>query len=350
MDEEVSMNTETQTEIRAGLLDKRTRLEDWLEAASTEDRQVQLGSLEEEAVYTHLEVIEHSLEKEQAGELGICKICHGQIEDELLQMDYTAEVCLGDLSQEEVRSLELELQLAQTVQKSLLPQQGPDTPSLEISAFSRPAQMIGGDYFDFFQFGDGTQGLAIADVAGHGISAALHMASVQALLRTLVPISDSPLAVVEHVQRLLIHNVRFANFVTLFLASFDPKTHMLQYCNAGHNPPILLRPMADGDVSLCWLHPTGAAVGLVEGLELRQASIQVDPGDILLLYTDGITEAMNAAGDPFGDDRLALSARRYANASPREVVQHIRQELLSFVGQQPFADDTTIVACRILDG
>ncbi len=342
------MNTETQPEIRSGLLEKRTRLEGWLESTPAQNRQMQLGPLEEEAVYAHLEVIERSLEKEQTGELGICKICHGSIEEPLLEMDYTSEVCLGDLSQEEVRSLELELQLAQTVQKSLLPQQTPDTPNLEISAFSRPAQMIGGDYFDFFQFNNGTQGLAIADVAGHGISAALHMASVQALLRTLVPTSDSPLIVVEHVQRLLIHNVRFANFVTLFLASFNPASRILQYCNAGHNPPILIHPGANGEPSQCWLHPTGAAVGLVEGLALQQESVHLDPGDILLLYTDGITEAMNAAGEPFGYDRLAQAAVQRSNASPREFVQHIRHALLDFTGQQPLADDTTIVACRVL--
>jgi sigma-B regulation protein RsbU (phosphoserine phosphatase) len=342
------MAVEAHSEIRTSLVEKRACLEDWLETCPAVERQETLGLLDEQAVHAHLQVVEQSLEKVESGEFGICKICQGHIEEELLYMDYTAEVCLGDLSEEQVRGLELELQLAQTVQKSLLPQQAPETPHLEVAAFSRPAQMIGGDYFDFFEFGNGLQGLVIADVAGHGISAALHMASVQALLRTLVPANTSPAAVVEHVQRLLIHNVRFANFVTLFLASFDPVSWELTYCNAGHNPPILVRQAASGEKLLHRLAPTGAAVGLVEGLALGEATIRLDPGDMLLLYTDGITEAMDAAGEPFGDERLMQVVGQRPDSSPKELIQDIRQALLHFTGQQPLADDTTLVACKIL--
>ncbi len=110
---------------------------------------------------------------------------------------------------------------------------------MELAAFSKPAQMVGGDYFDFFQFRRRRrQGLAIADVAGHGISASLHMASIQTLLRTLIPSSNSPQEVVEHLHRLLVHNMRFDNFVTLFLASYNPETQTLIYSNAGQNPPL----------------------------------------------------------------------------------------------------------------
>jgi sigma-B regulation protein RsbU (phosphoserine phosphatase) len=262
-------------------------------------------------------------------------------------MDYTSSVCLDHFSQAEKHSLEMELELAQTVQRSLLPQQIPETPDLEIAAFSRPAQLIGGDYFDFIPFSDGAQGLAIADVAGHGVSAALHMASIQALLRTLIPISSSPAEVSEHVQRLLIHNVRFSNFVTLFLAAYDPVTHGLKYSNAGHNPPLLLSGEGNGRASQQWLRPTGAAIGLVEGMTFGEQSLQVQPGDVLILYTDGVTEAMRPDGEQFGYERLAQAASRWANGSSWELVQGIRQELLDFTRQEAQADDVTLIVCRI---
>ena len=196
------------------------------------------------------------------------------------------------------------------MQRSLLPQQLPDSPYLEFSAFSRPAQMIGGDYFDFFQFADGGQGLTIADVAGHGVPAALHMASIQALLRTLIPVNSSPKEVLSHIQRLLIHNVNFSNFVTIFLASFDHATHLLKYTNAGHTPPLLLRPNGAGLPFTDWLYPTGAAIGLIEELLMQEAVIAVQPGDVLVMVTDGVTEAMDASGEQFGYERLTQAASK----------------------------------------
>jgi sigma-B regulation protein RsbU (phosphoserine phosphatase) len=342
------MYSEFLDQLRTGLTEKKANLTDWLETASPDEKKTHLGTVDEQAVHAHLEVIESSLDKVEGGIFGLCEICHEDVDTPLLEMDYTSSICLGHFTPQEVESLELELELAQTVQKSLLPQQIPDSPYLDIAAFSRPAQVIGGDYFDFFQFADGRQGFAVADVAGHGISAALHMASIQALLRTLIPTSNSPAAVVQHIHRLLIHNLRFANFVTLFLAAYDPDSDTLTYCNAGHNPPLLLGSGGNGVRSSRWLDPTGPAVGLVEGMIQGEAAVQVSPGDILVMYTDGITEAMDAQGEQFGYERLARVVNRWANGSSSELVQHIRQELQEFTLEEALADDTTILACRFL--
>lgn len=338
------MKPEAKTDIRNGLLEKRQQLNEWLEEPA-EKRQVQLGPASEEAVQSHLEVIDTAVEQADDGTLGICIVCHGSVEEVLVEMDYTTKVCLDDMSPEQARSLEMELQLAQTVQRSLLPQDVPDTPLLETAAFTRPAQIVGGDYFDFFRFQDGAHGLAIGDVAGHGVSASLHMASVQALLRTLIPISQAPSDVVEHVNRLLIHNVRFATFVSLFLGAFDPKSHTLAYCNAGHNPPLVYRGGNGGDA--LWLSPTGAAIGLVEDVPFRAEKVQMMPGDVLLLYTDGVPEAVNLQGEQFGYERLAQSLRGWGNSSAREVIQGIRQELDSFTQGGPLTDDVTLVVAKI---
>lgn len=330
-----------------GLEEKRSQVSEWLRETPPQKRRVCLGSTSESGVQSHLSVIEMALEKAASGTLGTCTVCRETVETGLLEMDYTSDVCLSHLSSEERRNLELELELAQTVQRSFLPQRVPELPFLEIAALSRPAQIIGGDYFDFLRFADGSQGLVIADVAGHGVSAGLHMASAQALLRSLVPTSDSPADVLERLNRLWIHNVRFTTFVALFLASFDPATHRLSYSNAGHSPPVVVRGGDAGEDGASWLLPTGAAVGLVEEGSYTPEALQLHPGDILVMYTDGVSEARNADGEEFGRERLAATMRHNLDGSARDLVQAARQELEAFSQGQALADDMTIVICRI---
>ena len=168
-------------------------------------------------VQDHLQVIDKSLEKVEEGTLGICEICHERVDDELLTMDYTATVCLGHFSEEELRQLESELEMSQVVQRALLPQEAPRIPGLNVAAFSRPAQIVGGDYFDFVPFKDGGHGFVMADVSGHGVSASMLMTSLQTAFHTLVPGAESPLEVLERINHLYMHNINFTTFVTIFL-------------------------------------------------------------------------------------------------------------------------------------
>jgi len=199
-----------------------------------------LGPSTEQSVICCVDVIDEAIAKADTKTLGKCEVCHEDVDPELLEVDYTASVCIDHLSEQERRHLEGELELAQNVQKMLLPQEAPTITGLEIAAFSRPAQILGGDYFDFIDFRNGFHGLAIADVAGHGVSASLHMASIQALLRTLVPVNESPAEVMRQVHKLFIHNIRFETFVTFFIGAFDSSTKAFTYCNAGHQPPLVL--------------------------------------------------------------------------------------------------------------
>jgi sigma-B regulation protein RsbU (phosphoserine phosphatase) len=248
---------------------------------------------------------------------------------------------------EERHQLESELALAQEVQKTLLPQEVPNIPGLEIAAFSRPAQIVGGDYFDFVDFSNGLHGLAIADVAGHGVSASLHMASIQALLRTLVPINISPADVMRQIHKLFIHNIRFETFVTFFIGAFDPSTKTLTFSNAGHQPPLVLHKNKSKKESVEMLRPTGAAIGLVEGAEFTEKTIELHEEDLLVLYTDGITEAVNLQNQEFGRERLIKLSQQVNNSPVKQVVQEIRQGLEEFSEGKPLADDTTIVVCKI---
>ena len=226
-------------------------------------------------MHTRLDAIDDAISKVDSKTLGKCEVCHDDVETELLEIDYNACVCIEHLSEEERRNLESELELAQSVQKMLLPQEVPDIPGLEIAAFSRPAQIVGGDYFDFIDFMDGFHGLAIADVAGHGVSASLQMASIQALLRTLVPVNKSPVEVMSQVHKLFIHNIRFDTFVTFFIGAFDSSTKTLTYCNADHQPPLVLRKTKSKEESIVMLRPTGAAIGWVEYAEFGENTIEL---------------------------------------------------------------------------
>jgi sigma-B regulation protein RsbU (phosphoserine phosphatase) len=329
--------------IRGSLLETRQNLNEWLRSAPARRQQVCLGPVDKSAVQAHLHVLDTSIVQTEDETLGICQVCHDYIAAEHLEMDYTACVCLDHLSGEERRLLEADLELSQKVQKALLPQHTPNIPGFELAVFSRPAQIVGGDYFDFFQFADGSHGLAIADVAGHGMSASLLVASVQTALRTLVPTTNSPAEVLGHFNRFFYHNIHFTTFVTLFLARFDLARRTLTYSNAGHNPPLLYRRRANGSNSIAWLEPTGAAIGLVEEFHVTTETITLGQGDILLWYTDGVTEATNAEEEQFGRERLATLVQRQAGLPAKALVQALRQELQGFTNGQPLADDTTII-------
>jgi sigma-B regulation protein RsbU (phosphoserine phosphatase) len=332
--------------IQARLLEKRENLTEWLQAAPASKKQCQLGSADEEAVQMHLAVIDTALDKAAQHKLGLCQVCHDYVNPTLLEMDYTACVCLDHFSDEERRLLEAELELSQTVQKALLPQQIPVIPGLDLAVFSRPAQIVGGDYFDFFQYSDGAQGLAIADVAGHGLSTGMLMASVQTVLRTMAPICDSPTEILQRLNHFFYHNIHLTTFVTLFLARFDPASGSLTYSNAGHNPPLVVRPQANGSDPI-WLSPTGSAIGLVETFHINAATVILAPGDLLLLYTDGVTEAINQREEQFGRERLADVIRHQDGLSARDLIQALRQALESHIAGQALADDITIIAGKM---
>ena len=149
------------------------------------------------------------------------------------------------------------------------------------------------------------------------------------------------------IQRLLIHNIRYTTFVTLFLGAFEPTTKTFVYCNAGHNPPLVLRNHKGGGMSRVWLNPTGAAIGLVEEPDLTEETLHLADGDLLALYTDGVTEATDRQGEICGRERLATLLERRVHRSPKEVVQALLDRLEAHTEGRPLNDDTTVLACRI---
>lgn len=331
-------------QIQKSLEQKRQSVSTWLETATRDDLQALTGQAEPTAVQQELDILDQTLEKAQRGALDTCQVCHGEIEPALLELDYTACICLEDVSQEERRRLEAELEFSQTIQRALLPQKPPAPQTIDIAAFSRPADFISGDSYDFFKFRNGLDGIMIADAVGHGISAGLLMSSLQAAIRLLAPENDGPAPVLKRINRLFLHNYKFTTFATVFLASFDAATGNLTYSSAGHNPALLYCP-SDGALTL--LPPTGPAVGLVEVFKSATEIVRLKPGDTLLLYTDGVTEAHNLQREEFGLDRLTEIVQQQANDSAEELLHAVRLELGRFLNGVPLEDDVTLVAFKV---
>ena len=341
------MAVDTAERIQINLAEKHGTLTRWLEKTPDAKIEIALGPLGVQAVQEQLEVLDDAMEKAATDTLGICKVCHDPVEDSLIEMDYTSEVCLTHYSSQELRHLEYELELSQIVQRALLPQQVPQISGVDIAAFSRPAQIVGGDFFDFLRFQNGAYGFVIADVAGKGMSAGLIMASVQAALRALIPASDHPVKVLTLLNQVFVHNIQFTTFVTLFLAAYDPVTQRLTYCNAGHNPPLLCHQPGRSEDAHQWLKPSGAAIGLVEDPQFHEEQVQIRAGDTLLLYTDGVTETFNDRDEEFGYERLLDLTRRNMDSPAKTLIRELKSELQDFSKNQPMADDITIIAYHI---
>lgn len=341
------MDTKILQRFRENLLQQRQNLREWLNNTPAQKKQIRLGPADEQAAQAHLQVIDTALAKTENQTLGLCRVCNGYVETDRLEMDFTACVCIEHYSAEQRRQLESELELSHKLQKALLPQAAPNIPGFEIRAFSQPAEIVGGDYFDFFRFRDQTSGFAIADVMGKGLPASMLMASLQASLRILVPENDSPAAVAQRLNNLFCHNIQLIKFITLFLGSYDPATRVLKYCNAGHNPPLLFRHEEQQPKRLQWLQPTGAAIGLAESFTFRLETVVLQPGDVLVLYTDGITEAMNAAREEFGENRLAEFAQQQAARPPQDFIKALRLAVNDFAGKESLRDDVTIMVGKV---
>jgi phosphoserine phosphatase RsbU/P len=248
--------------------------------------------------------------------------------------------------------LNRELALAVEVQQRLLPTHSPDTAALELAGFCEPARGVGGDYYDFIVREDHQLGIAIADVSGKGLPAALLMSTVQATLRSLSARNGSSgqahrtlAETVGTLNRLLCDSTGGANYVTFFYAQFDPGTKLLAYVNAGHNPPLYLR--ADSVDDFTSLSCGGLIVGIFKDCIYEQAVVQTKPGDMLFAYTDGLTEAMNIDGEEFGELRLRETLTSQARCS----VFEIRDEVVRIVNEwcmgAPQYDDLTFVVMKV---
>ena len=292
-----------------------------------------------------------------------------------------------------------ELALATEVQQRLFPAHPPVSPRLDLSGFCQPAREVGGDYYDFLSFDNDQLGIAIADVAGKGIAAALLMSIVQASLRSQAMAHSARLQterslaeLVSTMNRLLWRSTGASSYVTFFYAQFDERTQRLTYVNAGHNPPFLIRgsnikqrpyptapgsilsrrpggtptvetdggvavleeimtekSLSDGGAVKCCTKLTtgGPVIGVFSDCFYEQETIQMESGDLLVAYTDGVTEALNREGEEFGETRLQEALAAVTHLSADEVRNHVVERVRAWCTDAPQHDDLTFVVLKV---
>lgn len=234
-----------------------------------------------------------------------------------------------------------ELEIAKQVQARLFPQTLPPLRTLEYAGTCIQARAVGGDYYDFLDLGQERLGFVIGDIAGKGIAAALLMANLQANLRSQCAIAlDQPQRFLRSVNLLFCENTTDGAYATLFFAEYDDKARNLRYVNCGHLSALLLR--RDGAVER--LHATCTVLGIFKDWDCSTGERQVFPGDLLALYTDGITESFDNAGEEFGEERLVEALRRHRGLSPQAVLASVVEEVRQFSPHEQHDDITLIVA------
>jgi serine phosphatase RsbU (regulator of sigma subunit)/DNA-binding FadR family transcriptional regulator len=248
------------------------------------------------------------------------------------------------------RALRRDLEGAKDVQEAFFPPRTLSIPCISCETFYQPAHGIGGDYYDLLSLPDGRWGMAIGDVSGKGIGAALLMASLQASLRAqaLHPHLDLS-ALIGDVNRLVYESSPAHLFASLFYAEYEPSTRTLKYVNAGHNPPLVLR-WRNGSCDVYQLNAGGIPVGIDADSEFSSTTFQLETGDVLVAYTDGITEADNRDGELWGMQRLENLLRSCDGATSQEVIDRILNEVTAFANGQRQRDDVTLVVMSVQEG
>lgn len=240
--------------------------------------------------------------------------------------------------------LERELQVASEIQQRFQPTSAPQVNGYELQGISFPCYEIGGDYYDFIERANGNLVVALGDVSGKGTAAALLMSSLHAAVHAQVETHESPVTTIESINRYLVESIPANRFVTLFYAELDPKTGSLAFLNAGHNPPLIVHPGG----TMEQLASGGLPLGIMAGAEFREGKTKLEPGDVLVIYSDGVSEAVNRAGEEFNATRLYEVVARNLDASAAGIRDRIESALSKFCDGTPAADDITLVIVKRL--
>jgi serine phosphatase RsbU (regulator of sigma subunit)/predicted enzyme related to lactoylglutathione lyase len=250
------------------------------------------------------------------------------------------------LRQEAERRAARELEIARDVQARLFPQSLPPMKTLEYAGMCMQARQVGGDYYDFLDLGQERLGLVLSDIAGKGIAGALLMANLQANLRSQCAIAlDQPKAFLRSVNRLFFENTSDGAYATLFFGEYDERGGKLRYVNCGHLPALLVRL----DETVERLEATCTVLGLFDDWDCDVGERQLDPGDMLVIYTDGVTESFHEDEEQFGETRLLETVLKHRDAEPRELIARVIEEVQRFNPHEQ-QDDITLIAAKCRKG
>ena len=242
------------------------------------------------------------------------------------------------------RILANDLEQAALIQQGLLPIHVPNVPGVDLAGYNAACRTVGGDYYDFIPYSDGRVAIALGDVSGKAMPAAMLMTSLQARVRVLAEEPPDVAEMMIRLNRATAANIPPNRFITFFFSVLDAQTGELTYANAGHNPPFLAR--VDGSVEQ--LTGGGIPLGILGSTKYDSFKIRLDPGDVLLVYSDGVTEASNPAEDEFGEDRLAGVLRENRERPSNDIVHAVVNDVEAYTAGAPLADDLTLVAVKRL--
>jgi sigma-B regulation protein RsbU (phosphoserine phosphatase) len=252
----------------------------------------------------------------------------------------------------EQEKLRRDLALAAEVQRRLLPEQSPEMAIGALAAVTLPARTVGGDYYDFFKVGNYRVAIALADVAGKGVAAALITSIVHASLRIIS--ADGNVSLPELAARMnhyLYRSTRSNSYATFFYAQIDEQNRQLHYVNAGHNPPYLIRRIAASEMSgereIDELSTGGTIIGMFPSADYEEGTVDLRPGDVLVAFTDGVPEALNPNEEEFGEDRLKDLLRRAAHLPADQLSSRIAEEVKSWIRDAPQYDDLTFIVMKV---
>jgi len=268
------------------------------------------------------------------------------IEKAIEQIDYVHQM---QKEHSQLESLKGDLAIASEIQQAILPRVFPpfpeDSDKMDIAASMTPAKDVGGDFYDFFRIDDDRIGFVIADVSGKGIPAAIFMAVSRTLIRATGVRGGSPADCITYSNKLLADESVDCMFVTVFYGIFNTKTGEISYCNAGHNPPYILKRSGQVEALPMSQDPM---VGAIAGIDYHEATLQLDHGDSLVMFTDGVTEAMNAQNEEFGEERLEDTLSEVVLHNCQQIVEAIKSDVAAFVGDAEQSDDITVLALKRL--
>ncbi len=266
--------------------------------------------------------------------------------DILTQASAQTALALQNLNLQSVyidkKRMDKELEMARVIQRRLMPQEIPQVTGLEVYGESRPCFEVAGDYYDIINNEDGNTFLVIADVSGKGAGAAMIMANLQASIRVGLEITEDFSEFIARINNHVYKNTSSSEFITLFIGGWEPATNSFHYINAGHNPPLML----DKDGKVTTLDATGLILGVLPNQVYERKVIQIEPGSLIAIFTDGLEEAMNPQNEMFGQDRIVETLKSAKDLSAKDIVKKVQKDAVDFCNGKPLHDDLTMIVIK----
>ncbi len=316
--------------LREQLLDRQQRLRD-----------AQFDNGPDIDVSRLLNDVDAALLRLEKGTYGMCEECHDAIEPERLIADPLIKLCLGDLTQKQLNAIQDDLQLAAEIQKRLLPQSAMASDFWEVDFAYHPAGVVSGDYVDVMQH-NGDVYFILGDVSGKGMAASILMSNLHAMFRALIPLDLELCDLMSRANRIFAESTLANQYATLILGKMNPNGE-IEMCNAGHLPPIIV-----GGERSVELDSTGLPLGMFSDSSFVSSGVKLISGETLLLFTDGVTEANDAAGAEFGTDRLRASINGSAAGHPTDLLQTCVNAVAAFRNGALRNDDLTMLALKYI--